>query len=212
MISVEQYRTYVGNLKRTLDALPLELIEATVEQIHLARVNQRQVFIMGNGGSAATASHFACDLGKNTVMAGFPRLRVQSLNDNMAFFSACANDYGYDTVFAEQLTNFIQPEDVVLAISASGNSANVLKAVQVARAGGAFTIGWSGYQGGKLAKMVDLPIVIPSDSIEQIEDIHLMMAHMVTVSMRKAAQNGFLLNHNQAFPAVMTDPVVVVAR
>ncbi len=107
MISVEQYRTYVGNLKRTLDALPLELIEATVEQIHLARVNQRQVFIMGNGGSAATASHFACDLGKNTVMAGFPRLRVQSLNDNMAFFSACANDYGYDTVFAEQLTNFI---------------------------------------------------------------------------------------------------------
>ena len=209
MISVEQYRTYVDNLKRTLDALPLELIEATVEQIHLARVNQRQVFIMGNGGSAATASHFACDLGKNTVMAGFPRLRVQSLNDNMAFFSACANDYGYDTVFAEQLTNFIQPEDVVLAISASGNSANVLKAVQVARAGGAFTIGWSGYQGGKLAKMVDLPIVIPSDSIEQIEDIHLMMAHMVTVSVRKAAQNGFLLNHNQAFPAVMTDPVVV---
>ncbi|MFZ4662743.1 MAG: D-sedoheptulose-7-phosphate isomerase [Caldilineaceae bacterium] len=209
MISVEQYRTYVGNLKRTLDALPLELIEATVEQIHLARVNQRQVFIMGNGGSAATASHFACDLGKNTVMAGFPRLRVQSLNDNMAFFSACANDYGYDTVFAEQLTNFIQPEDVVLAISASGNSANVLKAVQVARAGGAFTIGWSGYQGGKLAKMVDLPIVIPSDSIEQIEDIHLMMAHMVTVSVRQAAQNGFLLNHNQAFPAVMTDPVVV---
>ena len=212
MISVEQYRTYVGNLKRTLDALPLELIEATVEQIHLARVNQRQVFMMGNGGSAATASHFACDLGKNTVMAGFPRLRVQSLNDNMAFFSACANDYGYDTVFAEQLTNFIQPEDVVLAISASGNSANVLKAVQVARAGGAFTIGWSGYQGGKLAKMVDLPIVIPSDSIEQIEDIHLMMAHMVTVSVRKAAQNGFLLNLNQAFPAVMTDPVVVVAR
>jgi D-sedoheptulose 7-phosphate isomerase len=209
MISVEQYRTYVGNLKRTLDALPLELIEATVEQIHLARVNQRQVFIMGNGGSAATASHFACDLGKNTVMAGFPRLRVQSLNDNMAFFSACANDYGYDTVFAEQLTNFIQPEDVVLAISASGNSANVLKAVQVARAGGAFTIGWSGYQGGKLAKMVDLPIVIPSDSIEQIEDIHLMMAHMVTVSVRQAAQNCFLLNHNQAFSAVMTDPVVV---
>jgi D-sedoheptulose 7-phosphate isomerase len=209
MISVEQYRTYVGNLKRTLDALPLELIEATVEQIHLARVNQRQVFIMGNGGSAATASHFACDLGKNTVMAGFPRLRVQSLNDNMAFFSACANDYGYDSVFAEQLTNFIQPEDVVLAISASGNSANVLKAVQVARAGGAFTIGWSGYQGGKLAKMVDLPIVIPSDSIEQIEDIHLMMAHMVTVSVRQAAQNGFLLNHNQAFSAVMADPVVV---
>lgn len=203
MTSVEQYRTYFVDIKRTMDLLALELIEATVEQIHLARINQRQLFIMGNGGSAATASHFACDLGKNTVMAGFPRLRVQALNDNMAFFSACANDYGYDTVFAEQLANFVQPDDVVLAISASGNSANILKAVQFARACGAFTIGWSGYQGGKLAKMVDLPIVIPSDSIEQIEDLHLMMAHMVTVSLRKAAQNGFLLNTSQPLPAVV---------
>ena len=203
MTSVEQYRTYFVDIKRTMDLLALELIEATVEQIHLARINQRQLFIMGNGGSAATASHFACDLGKNTVMAGFPRLRVQALNDNMAFFSACANDYGYDTVFAEQLANFVQPDDVVLAISASGNSANILKAVQFARACGAFTIGWSGYQGGKLAKMVDLPIVIPSDSIGQIEDLHLMMAHMVTVSLRKAAQNGFLLNTSQPLPAVV---------
>lgn len=209
MTSVEQYRTYIVDIKRTMDALALELIEATVEQIHLARVNQRQVFIMGNGGSAATASHFACDLGKNTVMAGVPRLRVQALNDNMAFFSACANDYGYDTVFAEQLTNFVQPEDVVLAISASGNSANVLKAVQVARTCGAFTIGWSGYQGGKLAKLVDLPLVVPSDSIEQIEDMHLMMAHMVTVSVRKAAQNGFLINSDQPIPTVIADRVAV---
>lgn len=203
MTSTEQYRTYLGDLKRTMDLLALELIEATVEQIHLARINQRQLFIMGNGGSAATASHLACDLGKNTVMAGFPRLRVQALNDNMAFFSACANDYGYDTVFAEQLANLVQPDDVVLAISTSGNSANVLKAVQVARACGAFTIGWSGYQGGKLAKMVDLPIIIPSDTIEQIEDIHLMMAHMVTISVRKAAQNGFLLNAGQPLQAVV---------
>jgi len=209
MTSVEQYRSYIVDIKRKIDALAVELIEATVEQIHLARINQRQVFITGNGGSAATASHFACDLGKNTVMAGVPRLRVQALNDNMAFFSACANDYGYDTVFAEQLTNFVQPEDVVLAISASGNSANVLKAVQVARTCGAFTIGWSGYQGGKLAKMVDLPIVIPSDSIEQIEDIHLMMAHMVTMSVRKAAQNGFLLNTDQPIPTVMVDRMTV---
>jgi D-sedoheptulose 7-phosphate isomerase len=205
MSSVDQYRTYILDLKRTIDLLALELIEATVEQIHLARVNQRQVFIMGNGGSAATASHFACDLGKNTVMAGFPRLRVQALNDNMAFFSACANDYGYETVFAEQLANFVQPDDVILAISASGNSANVLKAVQFARSCGAFTIGWSGYQGGKLAKMVDLPVVIPSDSIEQIEDIHLMMAHMVTVAMRKAAQNGFLLNIAQPFQTLVAN-------
>lgn len=209
MTSVEQYRTYLSDLKRTVDLLALELIEATVEQIHLARINHRQLFLMGNGGSAATASHFACDLGKNTVMAGFPRLRVQSLNDNIAVFSAYANDYGYDTVFAEQLANFVQPEDVVLAISTSGNSANVLKAVQVARACGAFTIGWSGYQGGKLAKMVDLPIVVPSDSIEQIEDIHLMMAHMVTISVRKAAQSGFLLHVEQPVPAALAEQIRV---
>jgi len=115
-------------------------------------------------------------------MAGLPRLRVQTLNDNMALFSAYANDYGYETVFAEQLTNFVEAEDVVLAISASGNSANVLKAVQVARACGAFTIGWSGYQGGKLAKLVDLALVVPSDAIEQIEDVQLMVCHMVNIT------------------------------
>ena len=117
----------------------------------------------------------------------------------MAFFSACANDYGYETVFAEQLANFLQPDDVVLAISASGNSANVLKAIQLARSCGAFTIGWSGYQGGKLAKLVDLSLVISSESIEQIEDMHLMVAHMVTVALRKTAQNGFLLGAGHQF-------------
>lgn len=199
---MDQYRSYLHELKRTLDRLPVERIEATVEQIHRARINHKQVFIMGNGGSAATASHFACDLGKNTVSAGLPRLRVQALNDNMAFLSACANDYGYETVFAEQLANFVQPGDVVLGISASGNSPNVLKAIQLARTCDAFTIGWSGYQGGKLAKLVDLPIVISSDSIEQIEDIHLMLAHMVTIALRNASQNSFVLNAGQTFHAL----------
>ncbi|MEZ4731883.1 MAG: SIS domain-containing protein [Caldilineaceae bacterium] len=199
---MDQLRSYLLDFKHTIDRLPVDLIEATVEQLHHARINHKQVFLMGNGGSAATASHFACDLGKNTVSASLPRLRVQALNDNIAFFSACANDYGYETVFAEQLANLVQPEDVVLAISASGNSANVLKAVQLARACGAFTIGWSGYQGGKLAKMVDLSLVVPSDSIEQIEDIHLMLAHMVTIALRSAAQSGFLFHNGQSFRAL----------
>jgi D-sedoheptulose 7-phosphate isomerase len=98
MTSVDHYRTYLLTLNETLDRLPVELIRATVEQIHRARVNHRQLFIIGNGGSAATASHFACDLAKNTVSATLPRLRVQTLNDNMAFFSACANDYGSRTI------------------------------------------------------------------------------------------------------------------
>lgn len=199
MQSVEQYQQYLLEIKRIIDQIPLDLVEAIVEQLHLARLHQRQVFLMGNGGSATTASHFACDLAKNTVMAGLPRLRVQTLHDNLALFSACANDYGYETVFAEQLTTFVEAEDVVLAISASGNSPNVLKAVQVARACGAFTIGWSGYQGGRLAKLVDLALVVPSDTIEQIEDIHLMLCHMVTMGLRKTAQHGFLFNADQPF-------------
>lgn len=203
MPTVDQYQAYLAEIKHVIERLPLALIEATVERLHLARVHQRQIFILGNGGSAATATHFACDLAKNTVMAGLPRLRVQTLNDNMALFSAYANDYGYETVFAEQLTNFVEAEDVVLAISASGNSPNVLKAVQVARACGAFTMGWSGYQGGKLAKLVDLALVIPSDAIEQIEDIQLMVCHMVTMGLRKRAQNGFLFSADQPFRVLM---------
>jgi D-sedoheptulose 7-phosphate isomerase len=152
----------------------------------------KQVFVMGNGGSAATASHVACDLGKNTVVAGMTRLRVMSLNDNMAHFSAYANDNGYDQVFAEQLSNYVSDGDVVISISASGNSPNVLRAVERAQERGALTIGWSGYQGGKLAQLVDLPLVIPNDKIEQIEDVHLMLGHMVTVALRKAMQEEAL--------------------
>lgn len=203
MHAVEQYQHYLSEIKQVIDRLPLDLIEATVEQLHQARVNRRQIFIIGNGGSAATATHFACDLAKNTVVAGLPRLRVQTLNDNMALFSANANDYGYETVFAEQLINFVEAEDLLLAISASGNSPNVLKAVQVARTCGAYTIGWSGYQGGKLAKLVDLALVVASDAIEQIEDVHLMLCHMVTLGLRKRAQNDFLLHSDQPFRLLM---------
>lgn len=178
--------TYVSEIKQTLDRLPFSAIDLVIERLHQARINRSQLFVMGNGGSAATATHLACDLGKNTVAPGFPRFRVQSLNDNMSFFSACANDYGYETVFAEQLANFVDKDDVVLAISASGNSANVLRAVELANQSGAYTIGWSGYDGGKLAQIVDLPVVVTNHNIEQIEDLHMVLAHMVTAALREA--------------------------
>jgi D-sedoheptulose 7-phosphate isomerase len=182
---VNPLENYMFQLKETLDRLPLELIEVTVERLHQARLQGRQIFIIGNGGSAATATHLACDLGKNTVCDHAPRFRVMALTDNMAVFSALANDLGYENVFAEQLANFIQPDDIVLAISASGNSPNILKAIQLARHHDAFTMGWSGYEGGKLAKLVEMPIVVPNHCIEQIEDIHLMLAHMVTSAVRQ---------------------------
>lgn len=193
---INLYQAYVLDVQQTLDLLPWELIETMIEQLHQARLSGKQVFVIGNGGSAATASHFACDLGKNVVVPHLPRFRVQSLTDNMAFFSAYANDCGYDSVFAEQLANLVQQGDIVIAISASGNSPNILKAVQFAQNCAAFTIGWSGYEGGKLARLADLSIVVENECIEQIEDIHMILAHMVTVALRQAANAaGVHANH-----------------
>ena len=121
------YDQYVTQIKATLDQLPWRQIQEVVDVLHDTWLADRQVFIMGNGGSASTASHMACDLGKNTAMSGTRRLRVMSLNDNMALFSAHANDNSYANVFAEQLSNFICVGDVVIAISASGNSPNVIR-------------------------------------------------------------------------------------
>lgn len=180
------YMEYAEQIKATLDQMPWTKLQSVVGMLHLAWLNGQQVFVMGNGGSAATASHMACDLNKNTAIAGRPRLRVMSLNDNMALFSAHGNDNGYENVFAEQLFTFVRPGDVVIAISASGNSPNVLTAVRLAKAQGAITIGWSGYEGGALAHLADLSIVVPSHVIEQIEDIHLMMEHMATTGLRHA--------------------------
>ncbi|MEZ4867740.1 MAG: SIS domain-containing protein [Caldilineaceae bacterium] len=187
-----QYQNYAMDVQRTLGTLPWTAIEEMVERLHHARLTGKQVFIFGNGGSAATATHFACDLGKNTVVPQLPRMRVQSLTDNMAFFSASANDYGYESVFAEQLANLLQRGDIVIAISASGNSPNILRAIEYAQAQAAFTIGWSGYKGGKLATLAELPIVVVNDCIEQVEDIHMILAHMVTVAVRQAAATALL--------------------
>ena len=179
------YLEYGTAIKETLDQLAWQEVQKVVTVLHQAWLAKSQVFIMGNGGSAATASHIACDLGKNTAVENLPRLRVMALNDNMAWFSAHANDNGYENVFAEQLCNFVRERDVVIAISASGNSANVLNAVEKARLLGAFTIGWSGYAGGKLAQMVDISVIVPNHCIEQIEDIHLMLGHIVTTELRQ---------------------------
>jgi D-sedoheptulose 7-phosphate isomerase len=187
-MAIEEYKRYVTELKETLDSLPWEVIQDIVSLLHFARLTDKQVFIMGNGGSAATASHMACDLGKNTVIPGRPRFRIMALTDNMALFSAHANDYGYENVFVEQLASFVRRGDVVLGISTSGNSPNVLKGIELAREVGAITIGWTGYDGGKLAQMVDVSLVVPNHCVEQIEDVHMMLEHLITTALRQAIQ------------------------
>lgn len=181
---------YLSRLQGVLRELPLDDIRDAVAVLHYARLNDKQVFIMGNGGSAATASHFACDLGKNLVIRGRPRFRVMALTDNMPLFSALANDYGYEHVFAEQLANLVRAGDIVIGISGSGKSHNVLNAIELARATRATTIGMTGFDGGRLKHMVDVCVLVPCHNMEQVEDTHLVLEHLITTALRKAIAEG----------------------
>lgn len=188
--SAQFLQTYAGELQKTLLNLPWGAISEVVDALFTAWIERKTVFIMGNGGSAATALHMAADLSKNTAVPGYPRLRAVSFNDNMALFSALGNDASYEQVFREQVLTYVDADDVVIAISASGNSPNVLNAVTAARELGATTIGFSGYYGGKLAALVDIPVVVQNHSIEQIEDVHMILEHMVTASVRQLVQQA----------------------
>ena len=138
---------------------------------------------MGNGGSAATSSHFACDLAMDSHTR--ERFKVIALTGNMSLLTAWANDTGYANVFAEQLRNFLKKDDVVVAISASGNSENVLRAVAYANSKGAVTVGLTGFEGGKLKDRVQVCLVVPSNSMERIEDVHLILGHLLSCYLRE---------------------------
>jgi D-sedoheptulose 7-phosphate isomerase len=184
---MEQITSYISVLQDTVGRLPVESIARVVEVLQTARERGRKVFIMGNGGSASTANHFVCDLAKNTRHDSLPHFRVIGLTDNMAIFSAYANDEGYENVFAAQLANLVEADDVVIAISASGNSANVVKAIQEAKSHNAITVGFTGFTGGKLAGLVDLQVHVESHVIEHVEDIHLMLEHMIVKAIKDIA-------------------------
>ena len=170
---------YYAGLGEVLKRLPYERIDHAVEVLLAAYRDGRSVFLFGNGGSAALASHMACDLGKGTTLDAIRRFRVLSLTDNVPLITAWANDTHYEDIFAEQLRNFVQPKDIAFAISGSGNSPNVLNGLQAARDAGAFTIALTGFRGGKVIFLSDLSIIIPSDDMQYIEDFHLTVAHSI---------------------------------
>lgn len=190
---MEQVHRYINELKSTLTHLPIGMIEKVILLLHEARLSNRQVFIMGNGGSAATATHFVCDLAKNTRRPGWPHFRTIGLTDNVAIFSAYANDEGYENVFSEQLANLLQPDDIVIGISCSGNSPNVLRAIELANRVGARTIGFTGFDGGKLGKLVQHHVHVPSNIIEQVEDVHLALEHMICRTLGNMAQPAVVI-------------------
>jgi D-sedoheptulose 7-phosphate isomerase len=185
---MDHIKDYINGLQQTMDQLPRQLIADVIEILHEARIQGSQVFIMGNGGSASTASHFVCDLAKNTRRMNLPHFRVIGLTDNMAIFSAYANDEGYESVFAQQLANLVRPGDVIIGISASGNSKNVLNAIAEAKKHNVKTIGFTGFDGGFLGQMVDINIHVKSDVIEYVEDIHLMLEHMIVKTIKDQSQ------------------------
>ncbi len=181
---------YISALQLTMAQLPSQSIADVIDRLQQARRSGNQVFILGNGGSASTASHFACDLAKNTRQEGLPHFRVIGLTDNMAMFSALANDQGYENVFSEQLASLARPGDIVIAISASGNSKNVINAAEAARRYEATVIGFTGFDGGRLAQLANINIHVNSNIIEHVEDIHLMLEHLIVRTIKNQVQSS----------------------
>jgi len=176
---------YFVRLKELVDNLPLDKLKLILNKLRSARENENSIFVCGNGGSASTASHMVCDLLKNTRSSEQKGMRVFGLGDNIPTLTAFANDEGYKSIFSEPIRSLMNAQDILIALSASGNSPNVLEAVKAAGEKGGYTIGISGFDGGKIRDMVDLSLVIPSDSMERIEDVHLVINHILTVGLRE---------------------------
>ena len=177
-------KDYIKGLKDVLDRIPLGPVDEIIQAIELAQNERRQVFVIGNGGSAATASHMMNDLCKGTLGhkgdAPWPRLRVIALTDNVSLMTAWANDTDYNHIFSEPLKNLAQHGDLLIAISASGNSLNILAAVDAAKQIGVKVIGLTGFGGGKLAKLAEISFVVPSDGYGPVEDVHMILDHIIT--------------------------------
>ncbi len=177
-------KDYIHGLKGVLDRLPLKPVEEIIQAIEQAQKERRQVFVIGNGGSAATASHMMNDLCKGTLGhkgdAPWPRLRVIALTDNVSLMTAWANDTDYDRIFSEPLKNLAQRGDLLIAISASGNSPNIIAAVEAAKHLGVKVIGLAGFGGGKLSKLADVSFVVASDEYGPVEDAHMILDHIIT--------------------------------
>lgn len=186
---METTELYFNDLHQMMQLMPVESIDRVIDILHDARMARRQVFVLGNGGSAATATHFVCDLLKNTRAEGYPSMRAIGLTDNLATLTALGNDEGYENIFAQQLAALAQPGDIAIAISTSGKSPNVLEAVKTARQIGAYTIGFTGRDGGVLGGMVDLNVLIPNHRADQTEDLHMIISHAVTAALKERAKS-----------------------
>jgi D-sedoheptulose 7-phosphate isomerase len=170
---------YKSDVHKAIDTIDLEKVGQAIEIFSRAREENRHIFVCGNGGSAATASHFVCDMIKGASFNRSRRFRMMALNDSLPTLTAYSNDVHYECAFVEQLKNFAQERDVVLAISGSGNSPNVLRAIEYANEIGCRTIALTGRNGGKLGPLAELNIQVSNPHMGRIEDGHLIVMHMI---------------------------------
>jgi len=187
---------YLATFQQLVDGIDRDAVEVAVDRLRIARDRGATVYIAGNGGSAATATHLANDLGKATKQSGRRPFRVLSMSDNISWLTALANDEGYERVFAGQLENFVGPDDVLIVISASGNSPNIIEAVKLARERGAVSIGLVGFDGGKVRALVDICLWLesPIGAYGPVETGHSLLCDLLTTSLiedrREPRQKG----------------------
>jgi D-sedoheptulose 7-phosphate isomerase len=192
MSLAEFITTYKAGFIDAIEKIDSAQIANSANHLRVAFETGKRIFIAGNGGSAATASHMACDLAKTTLGKGntlpVKRIKAIALTDNMPLLTAWGNDVGYDCVFAEQLHNLAEPGDVLVVISASGNSPNILSAIHAAQTIGMHTVGWFGFEGGKAAPLVDCAVVVRNSHYGYVEDAHSVLVHLVTDYLKKSVQ------------------------
>lgn len=172
-------KDYIEDIQHLCDTLDVDGLEQVYALLLESYNEKKQIFVAGNGGSAGTSNHFYSDFGKNAVKGDVDRPRIISLSANVEVITALGNDFSYADVFSEQLKNLMCDGDVIVLISASGNSPNVIRAAEYVKSRGGKVIGFTGFAGGKLKELSDVSVNIPSDSYEKIEDLHMMLTHII---------------------------------
>ena len=184
-------RDYIDQIQETLNQIDIDDLDLISKILWDAYLSEKQIFVMGNGGSASIASHFACDLSKNTVTNEKVRFRVQSLNDNIPLMTALSNDGGYECIFIEQLKNLVRPGDVVIAVSSAGNSPNILQALEYANIKQATTIAITGFGGGKANDIADFNLILNNSDYGIVETAHTFICHTISFFFKRQ-----IMNHN----------------
>jgi len=185
-------RKYLDELIKSIDTIPMDKVEEIAELLKETYRKGRRIFVMGNGGSAATASHFVCDFAKGSGVKGKKKFKVIGLTDNVPIMTALGNDISYDEIFSAQLEPLLEKDDLVIVFTGSGNSKNILKAVDQANYIKAKTVAFTGFKGGKVKDKVGTCLIVPSDNIERIEDAHLILEHLLHLYLLEEISEGRL--------------------